>query len=129
MAIASVLIDPAAENNASTADSKAVDALAAASTADSKAVAAELVASSADSIADAAILDASTADSKAVVADDAASTADSKAVVAGATADGASTAVGSAIGSEPGVGDYKVTDVKRDTNGSIVFEYDDSQIT
>jgi len=115
MAIASVLIDPNADNNASVADSKAVVASTAASVADSKAV----VASTA----------ASVADSKAVVADDEASVADSKAVVAGATADGASTAVGSAIGSEPGVGDYKVTDVKRDTDGSIVFEYDDSQIT
>ena len=87
MAIASILIDPNADNNASTADSKAVVALAAAST------------------------------------------ADSKAVVADGIADGASTAVASAIGSEPGVGDFKITDVKRDTTGSIVFEYDDSQIT
>jgi len=108
MAIASILVDPNADNNASTA-------LENASIADSKAV----------SVA----TEASIADSKAVSVATEASIADSKAVVAGATADGASTAVGSAIGSEPGVGDYKVTDLKRDADGSIVFEYDDSQIT
>ena len=93
------------------------------------AIASVLVDPNADNNASQALANASTADSKAVQAIADASTADSKAVVAGATADGASTAVGSAIGSEPGVGDYKVTDLKRDTDGSIVFEYDDSQVT
>ena len=58
-----------------------------------------------------------------------ASTADSKAVVADGVADGASTAVESAVGSEPTVGEFKVTDIERDTNGHFVFHYDDSAIT
>ncbi len=62
------------------------------------------------------------ADSKAVVADSKAVVADSKAVSAG-------TVAGSAIGSEPGVGEYKITDMKRNAAGSIVVEYDDSAIT
>jgi hypothetical protein len=35
----------------------------------------------------------------------------------------------SAIGSEPGVGEYKITDMKRNADGSIVVEYDDSAIS
>ncbi|MFO7969959.1 MAG: hypothetical protein R6U15_07630 [Candidatus Izemoplasmatales bacterium] len=112
MAIASIVFDPFDGS----------EALVSASTADSKAVVADSKAVSAGD-------DASTADSKAVVADsiadealDNASTADSKADSAGTVAD-------SAIGSEPGVGEYRVTDIERDADGSLVVEYDDSQIT
>ena len=86
-------------------------------------------ASIADSKAASAAVEASIADSKAVVADANASTADSKALSTAVVADGASVAVGSAIGSEPGVGEFAVTDMKRDANGSIVIDYDDSAIT
>ena len=133
MAIASILFDPTAGSDAeSKADSNAL----AVSTADSKAVIA-------DSKALSAAVEASTADSKAVVADDEActadskaasaaveaSTADSKAVVADGVADTASTNVASAIGSEPEVGEYRLTDMHRDNAGKIVMEYDDSAIT
>ena len=83
---------------ASTADSKAVVALADAST---------------------AIVNAGTASTAASTASVAANTADSKASVA-------LVGVASAIGSEPGSGEFAVTDIKRSSNGSIVFEYNDS---
>ena len=112
MAIASIVFDPLDGS----------EALVSASTADSKAVIADSKAVVADSIADEALDDASDALLNA-------STADSKAVIADSIADEAKALADSAIGSEPGVGDYKVTDIKRDTDGSLVVEYDDSQIT
>jgi len=82
-----------------------------------------------------ALVAASIADSKAVVADskavsagDVASTADSKAVVADSKATSAGVVADSAIGSEPGAGQYKITDMKRGADGSIIVEYDDSAI-
>jgi hypothetical protein len=120
---------------ASTADSKAISAGDSASTADSKAVSAGTAASTADSKAVSAGTVGSTADSKAVSAGTAASTADSKAVSAGTVAstaeskaDSVGTVTDSAIGSEPDAGEYKVTDIKRDADGSLVVEYDDSAI-
>ena len=111
MAIASIVFDPFAGSqalvSASTADSKAV-------VADSKAVSAGDNASTADS-------KAVVADSKAVSAGTVASTADSKADSVGTIAD-------SAVGSEPGAGEYKITDIKRDAGGSLVVDYDDSAI-
>ena len=104
MAIASFVVDP---GDASVADSKAVLALENASIADSKAVVADD--------------EASVADSKAVVASASASTADSKAVVN-------ATDVASAVGSEPGAGDFKITDIERNASGELVVEYDDSAI-
>jgi len=125
-----------AVDDASTADSKAVEADSIAdeaivdiSTADSKAVVATTNASVADSKAVVAVDDASTADSKAVVAVADASTADSKAVVADSIADEASVNVESAVGTEPGVGDYKVTDMKFNSDDSMIIYYDDSAIT
>lgn len=112
MPIASVVFDP---SDGSIAESKADQALLDASTADSKALS--------------TAVEASIADSKAVVAADEASVADSKALSTAVIADGASNAVFSAVGSEPAVGDYRVTDIKRDTAGLIVMNYDDSQIT
>jgi len=107
----------------------ASEALSVAQTGDSTAI------SIADSKAVSAGLAASTADSKAVVADSkgvsagvAASTADSKAVVADSKATSAGVVADSAIGSEPGAGEYKITDMKRNASGSIVVEYDDSAI-
>ena len=75
------------------------------------------------------IVNAATADSKAVVADDEASVADSKAVSAGTIADSAGTKADSAVGSEPGIGEFKVTDIDRNAAGSIVISYDDSAIS
>ena len=126
MAIASILMDP---HVGSDVQSDATEAKVNASIADSKAVVASTAASVADSKAVSNNTSASLADSKAVSAAVEASTADSNALSTATIADSASNAVDSAIGSEPGVGDYKVTDLKRNTNGDIVFEYDDSQIT
>jgi len=58
----------------------------------------------------------------------AASIADSKAVVADSKATSAGVVADSAIGSEPGAGQYKITDMKRGADGSIIVEYDDSAI-
>jgi len=146
MAIASIVFDPLdgseALVSASTADSKAVSSGVVGSTADSKAVVADSIADEAlddasDALVDAseAKVDASTADSKAVVSDSKAvsagvvgSTADSKAVVADSIADEAKEKADSAIGSEPDAGEFKVTDVKRNADGSLVVDYDDSAI-
>jgi hypothetical protein len=133
---AALAADAGQDTATSTADSKAVAALANASTADSKAVVGIADASEAESKADleagkgdSAALLASTADSKAVVGQTAASTADSKAVIADSIADAAKALADSAIGSEPAVGEYKVTDIDRNSDGSIVINYDDSCIT
>lgn len=82
-----------------------------------------------------ALVAASTADSKAVVADSKgvsagalASEAESEAVVADSKAVSVGVVAGSAIGSEPSAGQYKITDMKRGADGSIVVEYDDSAI-
>jgi len=119
MAIASIVFDPLdgseALSAAAVADSKALSAGALASEAESEAVVADSKGVSAGVVG-------STADSKAVVAD-------SKAVSAGTLASTAKAEADSAIGSEPGVGEYKITDMKRNAAGSIVVEYDDSAIT
>lgn len=75
-----------------------------------------------------ALVSASTADSKAVVAQASASTADSKAVVADSIADEAKEKADSAIGSEPEAGEFKITDIERNADGSIIVNYDDSAI-
>ena len=75
----------------------------------------------AESKADSAGVVGSTADSKADSAGVVGSTADSKADSAGTVAD-------SAIGSEPEAGEFKITDIQRDSDGSLVVEYDDSAI-
>ncbi len=77
-----------------------------------------------------------TADGKAVTADGKAVTADGKAVAAQADADSAqadatqallsvATVEADAVKSQPAVGEYKVTGVKRNATGGVVILYND----
>ena len=68
---------------------------------------------------------ASVANSAASVA----STAEVDASTANVNASTAKAEADSAVGSQPGSGEFIVTDIKRDSSGSIVFDYNDSAIT